>query len=178
MRISAQNARAPGVSYLWRTFHRMKIIIRPQYNFFHAERLHFAIEKLLYTTYTRGAKYEDAPLSTDCVTAVRWLLSLSSDFLLPVEYIGDLPRKLTTLWCTIHPLAEVKEWDIIFFEKMSKTHKKYMVTHVWLMISSTQFIHSSSAHHGKISRIDDEEYIHTILHESFLEIAKDPRNHS
>ena len=69
----------------------MKIIIRPSYQFFDPMRFGFAQEKILTTSYLRGAKYENAPSITDCVTAVRWLISTSSNFLLPMGYIGDLP---------------------------------------------------------------------------------------
>lgn len=156
----------------------MKIVIRPEYHSFDTKRLLFAYEKILTTTYMWGAKYENAPLITDCVTAVRWLLAASSEYTFPFWYIGDLAKMLLDEGARIVPLADARIGDIIFFEKMSLRHKKYMVTHIGLMISPHEFIHSSRAHNGKISRIDDLEYIHNILDESYLPIAKDPRNNS
>ncbi len=156
----------------------MKIVIRPEYHFFDSERLSFASEKILTTTYMWWANYESAPLITDCVTAVRWLLATSSDYIFPFWYIGDLPNMICDTGAKIISLSDAQRGDIIFFEKMSLTHKKYMITHVGLMISSYEFIHSSRAHNGKISRIDDLEYIHNILDGSYLLIAQDPRNNS
>ena len=155
----------------------MKIVIRPAYWTFHRERLSYALEKMTYTSYVRGTQDEDAPLETDCVTAVRWLLNASSDFVLPRGYIGDLPKILMEMGCAIYPLHEAACGDLVFFEKMSLTHGKYMVNHMGLMISPEAFIHSSHKYQGSISRIDDREYIHSILDESFLPLARDPRNH-
>lgn len=154
----------------------MKIVIRPEYHSFDIKRLSFAYEKILTTTYMGWAKYEDAPRITDCVTAVRWLLSVSSDYKFPFWYIGDLANMLLEEKARIIPLTDAQIGDIIFFEKMSQRHKKYMIPHIGLMISSCEFIHSSRAHNGAISRIDDPEYIHNILDESYLPLAKDPRN--
>ncbi len=153
----------------------MKIIIRPSYQFFDPVRFEFSQEKILSTSYLRGAKYDDAPLITDCVTAVRWLLSTSSDFLLPMGYIGDLPRILLDSWSRISPIQDARAGDLIFFERMSLTHQKYMVNHVGVMISQMEFIHSSKSHNGKIHRIDDAWYMDNILEESFLAFARDPR---
>ena len=154
----------------------MKIVLRPYYRSFDPNRLYFAIEKILSTTYMRWAKSEDAPGITDCVTAVRWLLSASSGFIFPVWYIGDLPKVLLAYGAHIIPLSQAVAGDIIFFEKMSITHKTYMVTHIGLMISPHEFIHSSCAYGGKLSRTDDSEYLQSILDESYLPLARDPRN--
>lgn len=72
----------------------MKIIIHPPYLAFDPVRFEFALEKILSTSYLRGAKYDNAPNITDCVTAARWLLCASTDFIIPVGYIGDLPKIL------------------------------------------------------------------------------------
>lgn len=124
----------------------------------------------------RWAQYEDAPDITDCVTAVRWLLALSSKYHLPTAYIGDLPNILIERWSDLVPLHERKAGDLIFFERMSPSHQKYMVNHMGLMITPNEFIHSSKKYGGKISRIDDPEYMHNILSESYLPLAHDPRN--
>ena len=52
-----------------------------------------------------------------------------------------------------------------------------MVAHVGIMLDRETFFHSSLTYDGAISRIDDKEYINSILEESFLSIARDPRNH-
>ncbi len=156
----------------------MKIIIRPPYLAFDPVRFWFAQEKILSTSYVRGSSYDDAPSITDCVTAVRWLLCASSDFRLPIGYIGDLPNALLASWSWKFSLQKAQMGDLIFFERMSKTHGKYMVNHVGVMISQTEFIHSSRLDNGKISHIDEVPYIYSILEDSFLPFARDPRNHA
>lgn len=156
----------------------MKIILRPPYASFDPVRFWFAQEKILSTSYVRGSNYDDAPSITDCVTAARWLLCASTDFIIPVGYIGDLPRILLNSWSRISPLQDVRAGDLIFFEKMSLTHRKYMVYHIGVMISAKEFIHSSKSHNGKISHIDEAPYIYSILEDSFLPFARDPRNHA
>ncbi len=53
-----------------------------------------------------------------------------------------------------------------------------MVTHVGIMIDKENFIHSSLKENGKISSIHDIAYTDSILHESFLSLATDPRNNA
>lgn len=155
----------------------MKIAIRPKYTFFDLDRFNFAIEHILLTQYKAGSRDDDAPKTTDCITAVRYILKHSSDFILPHGYIGDFPNILLKQWSQKIPVSEVQEWDLIFFERMSFTHAKYMITHIGVMVSNTEFFHSS-LHFGwgKISSLADFDYKDTILDESFLSIAKDPRN--
>lgn len=154
----------------------MKIVFHPHYIDFDSSRFLAAGEKLLLTEYKRWAKDKDAPEYTDCVTALRWILMLSSSFIIPKIYIGDLPHEIFPV-CDIISLSDAREWDIIFFEKMSKTHRKYMVAHVGIMLNNEFFIHSSAKENGKISSIHDILYTHDILDESFLKFASDPRNH-
>jgi cell wall-associated NlpC family hydrolase len=157
----------------------MKIVIRPKYSYLDIQRLFEWSEKMLFTEYTIGAKNHEAPKKTDCITAVRWILRLSSDFLLPTAYIGDLPKILIDEYnCTIHSLQLAQAGDLIFFEKYSKRHQSYMVTHIGCMISADEFIHSSLQYHGKISRIDDEGYIDSILEDNFISGSWDPRSNS
>ena len=72
----------------------MKIAIRPKYTFFDLDRFNFAIEHILLTQYKAGSRDDDAPKTTDCITAVRYILKHSSDFILPNGYIGDFPNIL------------------------------------------------------------------------------------
>jgi cell wall-associated NlpC family hydrolase len=124
---------------------------------------------MLLTEYKIGAQNQEAPYITDCITAVRWILHVASDFVLPTAYIGDLPKILIDEYdCTIYSLQLAQAGDLIFFEKYSKRHQSYMVTHIGCMISADEFIHSSLQYHGKISRIDDEGYIDTILGDNFI----------
>jgi NlpC/P60 family len=156
----------------------MKIILRPNFQHFDIDRFFAIQEKILSTTYKKWSKNTDAPKYTDCITAIRYILQHSSDFIIPTCFIGDLPLSLIkNQLASIFPLSDAKIGDLIFFEKMSKTHKKYMVTHVWIMCNHREFIHSSLQYNGKISSIDDAQYIDNILCESFLPIAKDPRNY-
>lgn len=155
----------------------MKIIIRPQYTFFDSEKFGFAVEYIVSTQYKIGAKDIDAPGLTDCITAVRWILAQSSDFLLPHGYIGDFPNMLTECGYSMFPLSDAQRWDLIFFERMSFTHQKYMIAHIGIMTSATEFFHSSLHFWWwNISWIHDFDYKNSILDESFLQIAKDPRN--
>ena len=60
---------------------------------------------------------------------------------------------------------------------MSFRHEKYMIAHVGILISETEFFHSSLHFDGgNISSVQDIDYNALILDESFLDIAKDPRN--
>ena len=75
-------------------------------------------------------------------------------------------------------LQSVEAGDLIFFERMSFTHGAYMIAHVGIMVSSTEFFHSSLHFSGgKISLLSDIAYNPLILDESYLDIASDPRHH-
>lgn len=155
----------------------MKIVIRPSYTSFDTEKLQFVLEYLLKTEYKPWALDQEAPRFTDCITAIRWLLGQISDIFLPKGYIGDFPNMLLEQDAQEIPLAEARRWDLIFFERMSFTHRKYMIAHVGIMVSNKDFFHSS-LHFGwgKISSLEDFDYKNSILDESFLSIARDPRN--
>ncbi len=156
----------------------MKIVLRPNSLHIDREKFLFLQERILLTTYKQWANNIDAPYYTDCITAVRYLFQHSSNFLLPTAYIWDLPSLLIkNAVCSVESLSNAQFWDLIFFEKMSKTHKKYMVTHVWIMVNNTHFIHSSLLYNGSISGVDDKEYMHNILWESFVSVAHDPRTY-
>lgn len=156
----------------------MKIVLRPNNLVIDEEKFLFLQERILFTTYKSWARGSEAPRYTDCISAVRYLLQYASNFLLPTAYIGDLTTLLmNNKLCSVESLSNAQLWDLIFFEKMSKTHKKYMVTHVWIMLNNTDFIHSSLAHNGSISRVDDTEYMNNILSESFISLAHDPRTY-
>ncbi|NRH20447.1 C40 family peptidase [Candidatus Gracilibacteria bacterium] len=155
----------------------MKIAIRPNYTYFDEEKFQFCIEHILNTTYKSGAKSEEAPNNTDCITAVRWILGQSSDFLLPRGYIGDFPKMLEANSQKI-PISDIRVGDLVFFERMSFTHKKYMISHIGIMVSGSNFFHSSLHFGGgKISSLADFDYKNSILDESFLAIARDPRHY-
>jgi hypothetical protein len=52
-----------------------------------------------------------------------------------------------------------------------------MISHVGILISESEFFHSSFHFEGgNISSVRDIDYNALILDESFLDIAKDPRN--
>ena len=155
----------------------MKIVFRPNYSSLEEWRLQHAINKIEYTLYQSWSKDYEAPEKTDCITAIRWILQQSSDFKIPHEYIGVLPNTLLQNGqVMIKPLKEARLGDLIFFENFSKTHNAYMVTHIWLMIRSEEFIHSSKKWNGRISSIHDWVYSQNILSESFLKNLTDPRN--
>ncbi len=65
----------------------MKILIRPSYSQFDIARFSALVERLQRSTYKIGAKYEEAPHFTDCITAVRYILEHSTDLVLPKVYI-------------------------------------------------------------------------------------------
>lgn len=156
----------------------MKIAIRPNYTYFNEEKFNFCIEHILNTTYKSWAKSEEAPIYTDCITAVRWILRQSSDFLLPRWYIWDFPKLLELSSKTIS-VMDTQIGDLIFFERMSFTHNKYMISHIGIMVSESHFFHSSSHFWwGKISSLADFDYKNSILDESFLSIARDPRHYA
>jgi hypothetical protein len=68
----------------------MQIVIRPTYHRFDNLRLQAILPQILQTKYLTGAQDIDAPGHTDCVTSVRYVLSIVSDFVLPHAYIGDI----------------------------------------------------------------------------------------
>ena len=72
----------------------MKTLIRLPYVRFDLDRFNALVEKMMYTTYKVGAKYEEAPQQSDCVSAMRYILEYSTDIILPRVYIGDMPKVL------------------------------------------------------------------------------------
>lgn len=120
-----------------------------------------------------------APDYTDCVTAIRYILLQTSDYILPRAYIGDMPNTMLETGSIEVSLQSAQPWDIIFFERMSFTHGHYMIAHIGIIISDSEFFHSSLHHGGwQISSYHTQEYESMILDESYLAIATDPRNHA
>ncbi len=120
-----------------------------------------------------------APEYTDCVTAIRYILSQTSDYILPRAYIGDMPRMMIDAGATEVSIQSAQPWDIIFFERMSFTHGHYMIAHIGIIISESEFFHSSLHHGGwQISSYHTQEYESMILDESYLSIASDSRNNA
>lgn len=156
----------------------MKIIFRPSYQNFDKERFWALVHKMLETEYRRWAIDDDVPRFSDCVTSVRYILRNSTDIILPHGYIWDMHQILLSIGATKVPISFAQAGDIVLFERMSLTHKKYMIAHIWVMISPTEFFHSSM-HFAwwKISLLADIAYNPSILDESFVHIAHDPRNH-
>lgn len=156
----------------------MKIVFRLPYTRFDAERFSALITKMLETEYRKGAIDSDAPGYSDCVTSVRYILTHSTDIVLPHGYIGDMHQILLHMWVEEVPVALAQAGDIVLFERMSLTHKKYMIAHMWVMTSSVEFFHSSLYFAWwNISLLADITYNPSILDESFIHIAHDPRNH-
>lgn len=156
----------------------MKIVFRLPYSRFDAERFSALVTKMLETEYRKGAVDSDAPRYSDCVTSVRYILTHSTDIVLPHWYIGDMHEILHDIGATEVPVSLAKTGDIVLLERMSLTHKKYMIAHMWVMTSPTEFFHSSLHFAGwKISLLADIAYNPSILDESFVHIAHDPRNH-
>jgi cell wall-associated NlpC family hydrolase len=155
----------------------MKIVIRPDYLHLDREKLIVSTKEMRSSVYKTGATDVEAPWKSDCITAVRYILKMSTDFLLPKSYIWDLPRLLISLGAREISLSWACMGDLVFFERMSFTHKKYMISHVGIMISEKDFYHSSLHYGGgKISSLEDIDYNSLVLDESFLDIAYDPRS--
>ena len=120
-----------------------------------------------------------APEYTDCVTAIRYILLWVSDYVLPRAYIWDMPQMMIDAGASEVSLQFAQPWDIIFFERMSFTHGHYMIAHIGIIISESDFFHSSLHHGGwQISSYHTQEYESMILDESYLSIASDPRHHA
>jgi cell wall-associated NlpC family hydrolase len=108
----------------------MKIVFRPPYRQFDAERFSALVTKMLETEYRKSAVDSDAPGYSDCVTSVRYILRNSTDILLPHGYIGDMHQILIDMGAEEVPLSLAQKGDIVLFERMSLTHKKYMIAHM------------------------------------------------
>ena len=155
----------------------MKIVFRPNYTRFDNLRFFEAIEKMEHTLYKAQSIDWAAPAFTDCITAVRWILWQSTDYILPHAYIWDIAGVLLLKEnCTIFPISQAKEGDLIFFEQFSKTHNAYMINHIGIITSWIEFFHSSKKFNWSISNITNDIFYNHILSDSFLSIAKDPRN--
>jgi cell wall-associated NlpC family hydrolase len=182
MKIPQKNAWTPRFSYPWGTYDPiifiMKIVFRLPYARFDALRFSALVTKMLETEYRKGATDGDAPGTSDCVTSVRYILTHSTDIVLPHGYIGDMHQILLDMGAEEIPVILAQTGDIVLFERMSLTHKKYMIAHMWVMTSPTEFFHSSLYFAwGNISLLADITYNPSILDESFVHIAHDPRNH-
>lgn len=69
-----------------------------------------AIQELEYTKYDIRAKQEDAPETTHCISAIRYIIERSTGIILPKVYIGDFCREIysshTYLEPSIFPLSD------------------------------------------------------------------------
>ena len=133
---------------------------------------------MINTVYQSWADMSMAPEYTDCVTAIRYILLWVSDYVLPRAYIWDMPQMMIDAGASEVSLQFAQPWDIIFFERMSFTHGHYMIAHIGIIISESEFFHSSLHHNWwQISSYHTQEYESMILDESYLSIASDPRHH-
>ena len=144
---------------------------------------------LLKTRYQLKSKDEQAPLVTNCVTAVRYFLSHYASLPLPKVFIGDLPRILFRMGCSLQQIkiSEMKLGDLLFFKNPSMQwpcSKRQYITHVAIALGPTQIFHSTIYRGGgqredlvKPTSLYAKNLVNRVIDEPFLFLRYiDPRN--
>jgi hypothetical protein len=105
-------------------------------------------DSLLKTKYRLRITDKRAPFVTNCVTAVRYLLTHSSPYYLPKVFIGDMPRILVGCGCTVHriKILEMKPGDLLFFKRVPSCQpqfEKQYIGHIAIALGAAQVFHST-----------------------------------
>jgi hypothetical protein len=110
-------------------------------------------KKLSRTKYKIISKDSDAPESTSCITAIRYLFRQHTQIEIPKVFIGDMPRTLVGLcgWKVLRvKISEMQCGDLLFLRsKPAKdvTLNEQYIVHVAVSIGRSRIFHSSS-HRG------------------------------
>ena len=128
------------------------------------DRFDRAVNELISTQYNIRAIQEDAPQSTHCITAIRYLIEKSTWIILPKMYIGDFCRTIYDEYMYLDPLIvpieEHQRWDLVFFMNNSRFHRAYMISHVGIFIDDEwDLFHSNWKKWWEINHIS--QYIQT-----------------
>lgn len=108
--------------------------------------------------YSITATDQDAPKKGSCVSAVRCVLEHSSNITIPRVWIGDMPRILVGLGCSVHSvtLSTMQKGDLIFLRIFPRNQfpKEYsFISHLMIAIGNQKVFHCSQAR-GK-AQIED-----------------------
>ena len=117
-----------------------------------------AVDDLRSTQYNINAIQEDAPQSTHCITAVRYIIEKSTWIILPKMYIGDFCRTIyeehTHLEPKTIPITDHERWDLVFFMKKSQFHLSYMISHVGIFMDDNgKFFHSNPSQWWQLDKL-------------------------
>jgi cell wall-associated NlpC family hydrolase len=95
------------------------------------------------TVYQKQAKCEDAPIRTDCLTAIHYIFKTALRTHIPVTYIGDMPRQLASYsaWRPLNIKRENVRCGDLFFVK--RIEKERLITHVAMFLDSNTLFHSN-----------------------------------
>jgi len=121
---------------------------------------------------------EQAPIITDCLTMIRYIVYKLTGDSMPLMYIGSMPKYLVDtqfLNASIQSLNIYKPGDLVFFYGNSKRHNNVnMVKHSGIIIDKHgNYIESTSrVGWATVNNIQDSKNIAT--HQQILD-SKDPR---
>lgn len=154
------------------------IALRFEYLRFDESSFDASLEDLRHTKYSLSAMSADAPWVTHCITAVRYIVSRSTWFVLPYSYIGDIIHSVvhnSTWWARLIPLDEHERGDLVFFHRRSPAHRVHMITHVGIFTDDTGNYFHSSPKWGKIENIASSLLEWTIVACDLAMRRTDPR---
>lgn len=107
------------------------------------------------THYKKLAKREEAPVETDCLTAMVYILEraqtdlkIKDIALKTIVRIGSMPKKMAGWGWELIPMTsdKLRSGDLLFLRGDSLSHR--LITHVGMAISPTEIFHSSAEHDG------------------------------
>lgn len=102
-----------------------------------------ALRLVRNTVYQKQAKCEEAPIITDCLTAIHYIFQKALHTHIPITYIGDMPRQLVS-YSAWRPLnikrEEARCGDLFFVQKLGK---KSLITHVAMFLDPDTLFHSN-----------------------------------
>lgn len=84
---------------------------------FDREKLCQSLKELKLSKYKKKTTLEEAPHTTDCLTAVAYIIQQAAHAKLPVYYIGDMPRMLLKIhrWKLLYVTPRsLRDGDLIF----------------------------------------------------------------
>jgi cell wall-associated NlpC family hydrolase len=131
--------------------------------------------KLLLSSYERTVSLKAAPVKTDCVTAIHYLVQKVFQIDLPRGWIGDMPRQLCQANWSLQIIdsAELQTGDLIFLKQQNHPT---LISHLAIALASDQIFHCTRLLGPVIQTAHQvfERYEQQLMHDQILYI--DSRN--
>lgn len=130
------------------------------------------------TFYLRRASLESAPQYTDCLTSIHYLFKKALQVDIPLTFIGDMPRQLSSFgeWKVLKTqVHEALCGDLIFVKKRNMSQ---LISHVGMVTEENQIFHCSKEAQTAVIESWEAFFSQYEQQLDFVEMVRyiDPRN--